>query len=855
MKEEKIRILSVKFKIPSPREGYVVRQSLMEKLNQIESSKVTIIKAGAGSGKTTLLSVYIKEKNLSNIKWITMDNSMNQLFLFWNYVILSLGEFVSGDNENLKNCFEGNVQKEMLEQIIEMFADKLTREQNIFLVLDDFQYIKDEILLDTINTFIRIMPDNMHIIILSREMPGIYVGSMYMEGKLLLIDDEGMRLTKDECQVFLTHTLGISKESEEVERIIENANGWIGGAQLMAIALRMKNSNPLVFSADEQVVYDYIEKEIFNSLSEEEKLFLKKTALLSYFNSEICNKYMPEYNFTHMMQMILEKNLFVINIDEEKQEYRYHAIMREFLLHKLEQNNAQKKELCIKSADVFLEIQDYDESMRLLFEAKDYEKIMEKLLVMPQNVITFSYIMQVPIEEIVKNANFAYQYFFCYYASLEMKQCKKIYNYIKTYMKEDETFKAFKYSNIFFDVNWEFKNITIISLEQIENMPLNKVTKAYLLIKEAYFLFIADHVKESLEYLKRAEMIYFETKNIYIESFILSEKTQILESYGEFNQALQLYKSMKSTLKEVPTMQAAYYIGISGLHIRQMRLKEAADELALAKEGMKDGVESINSAYLYTMAEWYYLSGEPQKTEEIILSLAKGELYNSIFFSARLLRYPIYRGKNQKLAKSFLVKYKEADELIKNMDTEILYAGIVYEMGDKELAMQIVDTLIARARKVKNKLKTVEGTLMKARFLYEQKIDNKRVLNLIVEAVSYAYQEQIAAPFWFEKECLNEILNDMKEELKGLLSENKLKFIRSVILGELIKDSTYDVEELTEREIEVLNEIAMGYSNKVIAEHLYITVATVKTHLINIYGKLGVNNRMAAVNKMKMKRI
>lgn len=78
--------------------------------------------------------------------------------------------------------------------------------------------------------------------------------------------------------------------------------------------------------------------------------------------------------------------------------------------------------------------------------------------------------------------------------------------------------------------------------------------------------------------------------------------------------------------------------------------------------------------------------------------------------------------------------------------------------------------------------------------------------------------------------------------------------IRSIISGELIKDNTDNVEELTEREIEVLKEIAMGYSNKVIAEHLYISVATVKTHLINIYGKFGVNNRMAAVNKMNMKK-
>ena len=57
------------------------------------------------------------------------------------------------------------------------------------------------------------------------------------------------------------------------------------------------------------------------------------------------------------------------------------------------------------------------------------------------------------------------------------------------------------------------------------------------------------------------------------------------------------------------------------------------------------------------------------------------------------------------------------------------------------------------------------------------------------------------------------------------------------------------VEALTSREIDVLKLVAKGANNKQIASHLYITEATVKSHLIRIYGKLGVEDRTAAVTK------
>jgi LuxR family maltose regulon positive regulatory protein len=57
------------------------------------------------------------------------------------------------------------------------------------------------------------------------------------------------------------------------------------------------------------------------------------------------------------------------------------------------------------------------------------------------------------------------------------------------------------------------------------------------------------------------------------------------------------------------------------------------------------------------------------------------------------------------------------------------------------------------------------------------------------------------------------------------------------------------IEPLTERERDVLRLMAAGLSNPEIAEQLYLSLNTIKTHTRGIYGKLGVNNRTQATLK------
>lgn len=62
-------------------------------------------------------------------------------------------------------------------------------------------------------------------------------------------------------------------------------------------------------------------------------------------------------------------------------------------------------------------------------------------------------------------------------------------------------------------------------------------------------------------------------------------------------------------------------------------------------------------------------------------------------------------------------------------------------------------------------------------------------------------------------------------------------------------------EALSAREIELLQALASGASNRELAAQLFISEATVKTHLIHIYQKLGVDNRTAAVTVAREQRL
>lgn len=852
--EIKNPVMPVKLRMPQPRKNYIARHKLFGQLSGLREYKVTIVKAGAGSGKTTLLASFIKETEIPDTNWITLDENVNQVFIFWKYVMEALKDYIRDVKKDLEEFFDGNIQTEKLWQILALFPGKLGSSKDIILVFDDFQVITDKFLISTIDYFIENMPENLHLVFLTRNMPEIYLGALAVEGSILVLEEDAVRFSEEESMEFLIKTMNLKEEAEYLDEMIEASGGWIGGLQLLAVSLKDKNTHlasRLTISA--RMIDDYITREIFVFLSEEEQDFLVKTGILRYFNETVCSQYLPDINFNGMMESILKKNLFVINLDEQNRVYRYHSILSEYLVKRVEGLKAEERaDLHGRAAEIYAKSGDYEESLYHLFLIKRYDKIMEQLLKMPQTAFTYAYMMKVPLEEIARNEDFAYQYFFCYYAANDTAACEKIYAFIKNNMQENRTFEAFKHVNMFFTDILNFQDVHVLSLEQINELPLNQITLSFLLIKEAFFLYAASRYVEALKYLDQAEETYKKTGNIYIGIFVLAEKTQIYEDMGELNLCLKLYKEMEEILPKLTALIPSYYIGITGVYIRQLKLKEARKALENARKSIPKDSTSMENAYLYNLAEYAYLTGDHETTEKILKDIMEQEGSHNIYYSARLLRYPIYRGSHMELARRFAGDYENSENNVKQMDCELLYASILFEINHYDKALEIIDSIISLARKTQNKLKIIEGDLLKARILSAGE-GNKRVIrNLFLESISYAAEEGIAIPFWFEKEITGKLLKEMEADLKRNLSKEEWEFVNNIGNSEEeeeVQKNKKDIGELTEREIEVLEELARGSSNKQIAEKLCISLATVKSHIINLYGKLGVNNRVAAVSK------
>lgn len=862
-------LLSTKLKIPAPRRNYVVRKALYDKLSQCSELSVIFVRGGAGTGKTTLLSSFIRETGLKNVGWLSLDASNTNVYSFWLYLTAAVNTFLE-DGDDFLTLMRSNMDASHMDGLLTILINRLCSEKDYYLVLDDVHCLNDAALIHTFEYFISAMPDNFHLFMLSREDPPVYLGALAVSGRLLFIDSRQMQLTPEEGMTFLKQTLRLTGSDEELDTLNTYAEGWIGGLQLAAAAEAAGKHSGELLRAGGGIAAEYLTREIYGSLTQKEQDFLMGTGFLSYFDAELCAHLFDRFTnaqFDEMIETLIKKNLFIICIDEKNGVYRYHNILSEYLTQRfLNMTEKDKKTYYARSAKAFEQRGDCEEALREYCAAGDYENVLRVAQSMGGKIEAWSYLNKVPTDKIIRNADLAAQCFLYNFGNLNVEHCRVLYEKFREHYGNSDVFKIMQFVEAYVSSGEAIlPEYHALTAEQIDGLSFGPVAKAMILVENSAALQERMQYIEAKNCLDMAMQICAGT-NAFVDFFAYNQMAQLNEELGRLNNSLACYDRSKKMFKS-PSMMSGigtnFYFGLAGVYMRRMELEKASDTLKQSRKLLEEQRIHMNITDMtltYHLAEMKFLSGDAEAGLSYVNKILSEYSSFNVLNLGRLINELDCAGLlSSELADKFLKEFEKARDYKCQPFFRLLHARILFERRATVEAFKETESVLSFSREHKNQLRLVEAGLLKIFMLLscpETTSGRREINNLLREAVYYAHKDRILMPFYLDRITLLPLLRELITQSTGknAMSVAETAFVRDALA--LCGNTTAVPEEqkiLSVRELEVLGELAQGITNREIAEKLCISQATVKTHVLSIFSKLGVSTRMMAVKEGRKK--
>jgi LuxR family maltose regulon positive regulatory protein len=334
-------ILQTKLYRPRVTDDLVARPRLFEKLDCNRGNPLTLVAAPAGYGKSTLLASWLEGVDCPNA-WISLDERDNNLSEFLTYFLTAIDRLFPG-SVNDSFAMLGLQELPPIHDLASILLNELTSiEQNFIVILDDFHNIHEHLIHNLIDQLLLYPPRSMQLIFITRADPPLPLARLRSKGILTEIRTHDLRFNKDETQILLGQLLQTNLNEKDVQIIDHQFEGWVTGLRLAALTMRDPNRIVQIMErmrGDSQFVREYLIAEVTGQLPLAIRTFLLKTSILERLCGTLCDAVVgldePECDGQAYLEWLHEINLFINPLDEQDNWYRYHNLMREYLQQEL----------------------------------------------------------------------------------------------------------------------------------------------------------------------------------------------------------------------------------------------------------------------------------------------------------------------------------------------------------------------------------------------------------------------------------------------------------------------------------------------------------------------------------------
>ena len=886
-------ILRTKLFTPPARPSLVDRPRLLTKLENGRHGKLSLVSAPAGFGKTTLVTSWIQQHNAV---WLSLDADDNDLARFVTYVVAALQQVDPAFGEQIVTLLQANPQTQP-DQISTIFLNDISYlDDSVLLVLDDYHLLENGRIHDMLAFWLEYLPPQLHLVITSRADLPFSISRWRVQRQVTEIRTADLRFTPEETAVFLNDLMGLSLTTEAVAVLEARTEGWIASLQLAALSLSQQAQAAQAqfiqqFSGSNRFVMDYLVDEILSRLDKKERDFLIETSMFDRFCADLCDAVRETADSQQMLERLEQANMFLIPLDRQHEWFRYHHLFADFLQHRLQQLPlAQRQQLQQRAADWFAQQQLLEEAIAHALAAEDIMRAANlvadastDLLVRGEVGKLLRWINLLPEEMRKEYPKLGVFYAWALIFTGQFEAVTELLAELAT-VEDKPGWPMQAYVTVLQGFvatrNGRFaEGITMTeeALAQLESLALQDEVHAIMVGATAInladsYIWHGDFAKAHRQY-QTAVTVNRESGNILAGLGAVNTLTELTLAKGELHKAKDIlqqgmhmadYWEMQLPIPGTKLLAAApIYANLGLLHcqwndlVTAKPLIEEADNL-YKLGGAVNEAEGVNALIYLRWAE-----GNLAAVAHLIAHLQKlGEQTKHIYVFSRIEAALI----------GWKIRLIESDTQWQYYLNDVLSWMVGKDFaneGPSHYANRFAGFALARAALFAQQYERVlpllqnlkHGAQKDGRFgdIYQvqilqvlalQQSGNTAVaLEILAALLSQTESEGYIRLYVDEGQPMAALLQQLpstpyRDQLLAHLGQAKSDALPSAPMQNL-------VEPLSERELEVLTLIANGATNQQIADELVIAKSTAKKHVSNIIGKLGVENRTAAIARAR----
>ena len=349
------RFALAKFRPTTLPSTLVTRSVLHDRLVAGAGKRLTVVVGSAGAGKSVLLSSWAAARPPDRTSWLSCDKADADPVRFWTGFIEATRTIAPRFGADAASLLA--IDKAMSADVIASIANDTAKlPAGSAIIVDDFHVAAPAVSGDMTDLVECWPAQNAQLVLATRVDPPLRLHRLRMSGELCELRDRDLYFSLHECRDLLAN-FGVQVAAGDLALLHQRSEGWAAALQMVALSLRA-TTDPVravrALDVRSRVIAEYFIAEVLDQQPPEVAQFMLDTSIVGELTEEACTAVTTGQDAVALLHHIDAANLFLVALDDERTRFRYHHLVQRLLRAELRaRDRARERALQLRAGEWF----------------------------------------------------------------------------------------------------------------------------------------------------------------------------------------------------------------------------------------------------------------------------------------------------------------------------------------------------------------------------------------------------------------------------------------------------------------------------------------------------------------------